>query len=99
MSGMTFSQKRVSKNAVITLAIGIISVLGFIILFFLAAISGGDLPLAGGLVGSLLMLLSIFGVLWGLLSYDDIRTVQRFKISGILINVFVIIIGISLLML
>lgn len=99
MSGMTFSQKRVSKNAVITLAIGIISVLGFIILFLLAAFSGGDLPLAGGLVGALLMLLSVFGVLWGLLSYDDIRTVQRFKISGILINVFVIIIGISLLML
>ena len=35
-----------------------ITLLIIIILFFLAAISGGDLPLAGGLVGSLLMLLS-----------------------------------------
>ena len=96
--GISFSEKRVSKNALITLGIGVVSTLGFLILFVLSIISGGELSLYGGLFGCLFVLMSIFGVGWGILSFDDIKTVQRFKVSGILLNVFVIILGIALFM-
>ena len=96
--GISFSEKKVSKNALITLGIGVVSILGFLLLFVLSILSGGDLPVYGGLFGCLFVLLSVFGVGWGILSFDDIKTVQRFKISGILLNVFVIILGIALYM-
>ena len=95
---LTFSEKRVSKNALITFFMGLGEIAGFIILFIMAYLSGGELSIRAGLVGCLLMLLAFFGVLWGIFSYDDIKTNQRFKISGIFLNIVVIFLGITLIM-
>ncbi len=96
--GISFSEKRVSKNALITLGIGIFSLVGFLILFVFSILSGGELSIYGGLAGCLFVLLSVFGTLWGLFSYDDIKTVQKYKISGISLNVIVIVLGIAIMM-
>lgn len=95
---LSFSEKKVSKNAVITLVMGIAEIFGFVILTLLSIISRGKLGIAGGLAGCLLVLLAFFGVLWGVLSYDDIKTNQKYKISGICLNVVVIFIGITFVM-
>lgn len=96
---ISFSEKKVSKNALITLGMGIGEIVGFFLLLLYSFLSGGKVGVLGGLAGCLLVLLAFFGVLWGILSYDDVKTNQRFKISGICLNVVVIFLGITLMML
>lgn len=96
---LSFSEKKVSKNAVITFVMGIAEIIGFIILMLISLFSQGNLNIIGGLIGCLLVLLAFFGVFWGILSYDDVKTNQRFKISGICINIVVIFMGITFIML
>ena len=78
---------------------GIAEIVGFIILMLIAVFSHGRMGIAGGLTGCLLVVLAFFGVIWGVLSYDDVKTNQQFKISGICLNVIVIFFGITLVML
>lgn len=96
---LSFSEKKVSKNAIITLVMGIAELIGFGILVLMSVLSKGKLNIIGGLIGCLLMLLAFFGVFWGILSYDDVKTNQRFKVSGICVNIVVIFIGITFIML
>lgn len=42
------------------------------------------------------VVLAFFCVLWGVMSYDDAKTNQKYKISGICINIVAIFIGITL---
>ena len=98
-NALSFSEKKVSKNAVITLIMGIVELVGFIILMLVSIVSHGNLGIAGGLIGCLLVILAFFGVIWAVLSYDDVKTNQQFKISGICLNVIVIFLGITLVML
>ncbi|MDO5147145.1 MAG: DUF6142 family protein [Eubacteriales bacterium] len=95
---LSFSEKKISKNAVITFIMGIAELLGFLILMLISIFSRGKMGIAGGLAGCLLVLLAFFGVFWGVLSYDDIKTNQRFKISGICLNIVVIFLGITFVM-
>src|SRR5699024_9888248 len=77
----------------------IVELVGFVILMLISILSRGNMGIAGGLVGCLLVILAFFGVMWGVLSYDDVKSNQRFKFSGICLNVIVIFLGITLLML
>ncbi|MEE1229163.1 MAG: DUF6142 family protein [Lachnospiraceae bacterium] len=95
---LSFSEKKVSKNAIIALAVGIVTLAGFLLLILAAVLTSGHVGIVGGLLGVILMILAFFGVFWGIISYDDIRTNQRFKISGIVLNIIVIFIGITLIM-
>jgi len=97
-SVLSVTEKKVSRNAVITLVMGLLEIVGFLILFLMSFLSGGELGVKAGLVGCLLVLLAFFGVFWGIFSYDDIKTNQRFKISGIVLNIIVIFLGITLIM-
>ena len=98
-NALSFSEKKVSRNAVITLIMGIVELVGFIILMLVSIASHGNVGIAGGLIGCLLVILAFLGVLWGVLSYDDVKTNQQFKISGICLNIIVIFLGITLIML
>ena len=64
---ISFSEKKVSKNAVITLVMGIIILIGFVILTILSVVTGGGLNVIGGLIGCILMILAFFCVLWGVM--------------------------------
>ena len=55
---ISFSEKKVSKNAVITLVMGIIILIGFVILTILSVVTGGGLNVIGGLIGCILMILA-----------------------------------------
>lgn len=95
---ISFQEKRVSRNAVITFVIGLITLAGYLILLLAAIISGGSLPLLGGLAGCLLGVLALFGTLWGVISFDDVRTTQRFKIPGIALNIISLFLAIAFFM-
>ena len=96
--GISFSEKRISRNAVVSLVTGLGALLGFITLMVMAIVTGGQLGLTAGLAGCLLLLAAVFGLCWGVLSYDDVKTNQRFKIPGICVNLFVILLGLFLIM-
>lgn len=89
--------KKVSKNAVISLIIGLISVLGFVLLLLISVISAGKMGVAGGLFGDLFFLMSIFGAVWGIISYDEARTLHRYKKAGIAVNFIGIFLGLFFL--
>ena len=89
---ISFSEKKVSKNAVLTLVMGIGILIGFAIL------TEGRLNIVGGLLGCIFVVLAFFCVLWGVMSYDDAKTNQKYKISGICINIVAIFIGITFIM-
>lgn len=95
---ISFSEKKVSKNAVITLVMGIAIIVGFAILTLISIATGGKLNILGGLLGCIFVVLAFFGVLWGVLSYDDVKTNQKYKISGICVNIAAIFIGITFVM-
>ena len=75
-----------------------IILIGFVILTILSVVTGGGLNVIGGLIGCILMILAFFCVLWGVMSYDDAKTSQKYKISGICINIVAIFIGITFIM-
>lgn len=95
---ISFSEKKASRNAIITLVLGISILAGFFVLTLYSVLSGGKLPVIGGLLGCIFVLLAFFGVFWGILSYDDVKTTQKYKISGICINIVAIFIGITFIM-
>ena len=91
---ISFSEKKVSKNAVLTLVMGIGILIGFAILTVLSIVTEGRLNVVGGIF----VVLAFFCVLWGVMSYDDAKTNQKYKISGICINIVAIFIGITFIM-
>ena len=97
--GISFSEKRVSRNAILSLSVGLAALTGFVIMLVMAIISGGELGIGAGLAGCLFLLAAVFGLAWGILSYDDVKTNQRFKVPGICVNIFVILLGIVLIIL
>ncbi|MCD8019554.1 MAG: hypothetical protein LUF92_08240 [Clostridiales bacterium] len=97
-SVLSFSEKKVSRNAVITFALGIIEIIGYILLILWSITSRGNVSVMGGLAGCLIIVVAFFGTLWGVLSYDDVKTNQRFKIPGICLNLIAIFMGIILVM-
>ena len=57
-NALSFSEKKVSRNAVITLIMGIVELVGFVILMLISILSRGNMGIAGGLVGCLLVILA-----------------------------------------
>ena len=98
-NSLSFSKKKVSRNALFTFWLGVICLLGFIVLTALAFKTGGGLGRAGGAIGCIFVVLAFFGVFWGVASYDEAKTSQNYKIPGICINIIVIFLGITFIML
>ncbi|MFR9000388.1 MAG: hypothetical protein ACLVIY_08285 [Anaerobutyricum soehngenii] len=70
-----------------------------LILTVLSIVTGGRLNVVGGSNWMYLyVVLAFFCVLWGVMSYDDAKTNQKYKISGICINIVAIFIGITFIM-
>lgn len=85
-SGMGFTEKRVSKNAVVAMILGGVLVAVQLILMILSIVYKGNLPFISGVIESYLLLFSIFGIFWAILSYDDEKTTNKFKAIGITLN-------------
>lgn len=95
---ISFSDKKISKNALFSFVLGVLLVVGFLVLIGIAFFTQGGLGRIGGLMGCVFMVLALFGVLWGVASYDEARTSNSFKISGICLNIVVIFMGITFIM-
>lgn len=85
-TGMGFTEKRVSKNAVTAMILGGVLVAVQLILMILSIVYKGKLPFISGVIESYLLLFSIFGIFWAILSYDDEKTINKFKALGIILN-------------
>ena len=85
-STMSFTEKRVSMNAVIAFIIGIGLNMAHVAMTAYSVIKKGNVPFSGGVLESYIMLFGIFGLLWGIMSLDDEKTNGKYKIPGILLN-------------
>lgn len=92
-------ENRVSKNAMITVAIGVFCLIGHLLLILASIISIGTIGVIGGFLGCLFFVLSIFGTLWGIVWYDEVRTTKKYKKLGIFMNACGILWGIILFIL
>ncbi len=91
---MGFSEKKVSKNAIFSAALGGTLLVIHIIMIVLSVVKKGTLPMAGGLVESFALLFSVFGLLWAVLSYDEEKTIDKYKALGIILNGIALLIAI-----
>lgn len=94
---MGYTEKRVSINAVIATILGIVLNVLHAAMMIFSVISKGEVPLAGGVVESYILLFSIFGVLWAVLSLDDEKTVGKFKHLGIILNGIALVISVLIM--
>lgn len=90
------TNKKVSKHAVMSVAIGVFCFIGYLLLIVASILSIGTLGVVGGFFGCLFLLLSIFGALWGVFSYDEAKTTKKYKKAGIIINILGVIWGLLL---
>lgn len=91
---MGFSEKKVSTNAVIASILGAVLIGVQILMMILSVVNKGALPLSSGLVESYALLFSVFGILWAVLSFDEERTVDKYKALGIILNAVALILAI-----
>jgi len=85
-STMSFTEKRISMNAVIAFAIGIALNLAHACMAVFSVVKKGDVPFFCGVVESYILLFGIFGLLWAIMSLDDEKTNSKYKIQGIILN-------------
>ena len=85
-SGIGFTEKKVSGNAVFAMILGGALLVIHVALMILSIGYEGRLPFISGVVESYLMLFSVFGIFWAVLSYDDEKTVNKYKAIGIILN-------------
>lgn len=85
-STMSFTEKRISMNAVIAFVIGVVLNLGHVIMTGYSFVQKGNVPFAGGVVESYILLFGIFGLLWAVMSLDDEKTNGKYKVPGIVLN-------------
>lgn len=83
---MGFSEKKVSKNAIFSAILGGGLLTVHLAMILLSIAKKGTVPMAGGLVESLALLFSLFGLLWAVLSYDEEKTIDKYKALGIILN-------------
>lgn len=85
-SSMSFTEKKVSINAVIAFILGIALNAAHLGMIIFSIMKKGNVPLSGGVAESYILLFSIFGLLWAILSLDDGKTNGKYKIHGIILN-------------
>lgn len=91
---MGYSEKKVSPNAVFATGLGA-GLMGVqILMVILSIVKKGNLPVVSGVVESYILLFSIFGMLWAVTSLDEEKTLDKFKIPGIVLNAVALVLAI-----
>lgn len=91
---MGYSEKKVSPNAVFATGLGAGLIGVQILMMILSIVNKGNLPFASGVVESYILLFSVFGILWAVTSLDEEKTLDKFKIPGIVLNAVALILAI-----
>lgn len=84
--GYIFTNKRHSHRAVMSVALGLISLVSLGIVIFLAYRSGGEAAVNYGFTGLLALLFSLVGLVLGVLTFSDKTYYRLFPVLGILLN-------------
>ncbi len=98
-STMSFAQKKISMNALVAFIIGISLNLSHGIMVAISILEKGNVPFSGGIAESYIMLFSIFGLLWAIMSLDDEKTNGKYKIPGIILNGISLALSVAVMML
>ena len=85
-STMSFTEKRISINALVAFILGIGLNLGHLTMTVFSVMKKGNVPFSGGVLESYILLFGIFGLLWAIMSLDDERTNGKYKKPGIILN-------------
>ena len=85
-STMSFAQKKISINALVAFIIGIGLNLSHGVMAVISIMEKGNVPFSGGVAESYILLFSIFGLLWAIMSLDYEKTNGKYKIPGITLN-------------
>ena len=85
-STMSFTEKRISVNAVVAFVIGIALNVCHVGMTALSVMKKGNVPFSGGVIESYIFLFGVFGFLWAIMSLDDEKTNGKYKIPGIVLN-------------
>jgi len=81
-----FSARRHTKTGICSAIIGIIVILGFLTISLLSGLAGGDGGLVLGIIGMLLLGLSIFGFVLSYRSFKKKDIFYRFPVIGSVLN-------------
>ena len=85
-----FTNRKDSERAVMSTALGVISLVSLGIVLYLAYRRGGDVPLSYGLTGLFAALFSIVGLVMGVFTIQDKDTFKLFPVLGIVLNLLVL---------
>lgn len=83
---ISFSEKKHSVKGIISLVIGIISIITLFVLFHFSALADGNGDIVLGLVGVILFLLSITGIVLGYQGYKEKDVYYYIPVIGIILN-------------
>lgn len=84
--GYIFTNKRHSKRAVMSVVLGLISLVSLGIVTCLAYGNGGEAPVGFGFTGLLALLYSFTGLFLGMLAIGDKTYYRLFPVLGLLLN-------------
>lgn len=84
--GYIFTNKRHSHKAIMSVALGAISLISLCIVVFLAYRGGGEAAVKYGFTGLLALLFSLVGLMLGILTLGDKTYYRLFPVLGILLN-------------
>jgi len=98
-STMSFTQKRISINAVIAFGIGVALIIAHIAMAVFSVTRKGNVPFSGGVAESYILLFGIFGLFWAIMSLDDEKTNGKYKLPGIVLNGISLVLSVAVMVL
>lgn len=93
-SGYIFTNKRQSNRAIMATVLGVITILSLIAVVHLSFIQKGNAPVSYGLTGLLSMIMSLVGLVLGIITILDKDYYKLFPTLGIVLN-FVSLLGVG----
>lgn len=87
-SGYIFTNKRQSNRAIMATILGVITTLSLFAVIHLSFMQKGDAPISYGLTGLLSMLMSLVGLVLGVITVLEKDYYKLFPALGIILNLF-----------
>lgn len=85
-SGYIFTNKRQSNRAIMATILGVITILSLIAVTHLSFMQKGNAPISYGLTGLLSMLMSLMGLVLGVITVLEKNYYKLFPALGIILN-------------
>lgn len=81
-----FTNKRQSNRAIMATILGVISLLSLIAVIYLTFVQAGNAPISYGLTGLLALVMSLVGLVLGVVTVLEKDYYKAFPVAGIVLN-------------